>query len=107
MSQPAATRAPLTGAQKRHLRGLAHHLSPIVRVGKEGVTDAVVLATDQALLDHELIKVRLPQVEKESRAEMASALSVRTRSSLAGMTGRVALLYRAHPNQPRVRLPRG
>lgn len=97
---------PLDGRQKRHLRGLAHDLSPVVQVGKEGVSAGVVQATAQALLDHELIKVRLPQVDKEERAEMADALRQRTESQLAGLTGRIAILYRPHPEKPRIRIPR-
>ena len=95
---------PLTGAQHRQLRSLAHHLAPVVQVGKDGVTPAVMSATDAALADHELIKVRLPQVEKTERQAMAEALREGTRAELAGLTGRVAILYRRHPAKPKIRL---
>ncbi|MCA9606841.1 MAG: ribosome assembly RNA-binding protein YhbY [Myxococcales bacterium] len=97
---------PLRGAQKRYLRGLAHHLEPIVQIGKAGITDALVAATDRALTDHELIKVKLPQVEKAERQELAATLEQRSGAELAGLTGRVALLYRRHPNEPTIRLPK-
>lgn len=95
----------LSGRHKRHLRGLAHHLVPVVQVGKEGVSDAVVSATQRALLDHELIKVRLPQVEKSERLAMASVLETRAGAKLAGLQGRVAILYRRHPDRPQIHLP--
>lgn len=104
---PAPPAKPaLSGGQKRHLRSLAHHLEPVVRIGKEGVSPAVVSATDDALTTHELIKVRLPQIGKDERAEMAEVLRAGTRAQIAGMSGRVALLYRRHPERPQIRLPR-
>ncbi len=99
-------KAALTGRQKRHLRALAHHLEPLVQIGKEGVTAPVIAAADQALADHELIKVRLPQIDREERGEMASALERETGASLAGVTGRIAIFYRRHPDKPKITLPR-
>lgn len=96
----------LNGRQKRYLRGLAHHLEPIVQVGKEGVSAAVIAAASQALTDHELIKVRLPQAEREERTEMASSLERETAAALAAVMGRIAILYRRHPDKPSIKLPR-
>ena len=48
----------LTGSQKRYLRGMAHHLDPVVMVGKNGVTKNVLNMTDSALKSHELIKTK-------------------------------------------------
>jgi RNA-binding protein len=99
--------ASLTGKQSRHLRALAHELEPVVLVGKEGATEGVVAATDQALTDHELVKVRLPDVPREERAVIATQLAADTKSALAGTVGRVAILYRRHPSTPKITLPRG
>ena len=49
----------LTGKQKRYLRGLAHHLNPVVYAGKEGVSEAVERKATQELEHHELIKLKL------------------------------------------------
>ena len=49
----------LSGKQRRYLRGLGHHLDAVVHVGKDGLSDGLVVATDAALVQHELIKVRL------------------------------------------------
>lgn len=100
------TRPQLTGAQRRHLKGLAHHLAPVVQVGKAGVSTEVTDATDIALHDHELIKVRLPQVERAERRAMADALRDATGASEVGVVGRVLVLYRRHPEEPKIRLPR-
>ena len=49
----------LTGKQKRELRKMAHHLNPIFQVGKEGVTENMLEGIDQAIVKHELIKVKV------------------------------------------------
>ena len=90
----------LTGAQRHALRGRAHGLEPVVLVGQAGVTDAVVEAVDDALLAHELIKVRLhqPEDKKGSAAELAE----RTSAALCGLIGHTVILYRPHPTRPRI-----
>lgn len=77
-----------------------------MQIGKAGITDALVAATDRALTDHELIKVKLPQVEKAEREALASALEAQTGAALAGLVGRVAILYRRHPDAPTIQLPK-
>jgi RNA-binding protein len=96
----------LSGKQQRHLRALAHGLDPIVIVGKEGASEGVLTATDQALVDHELVKVRLPDLDREERAQIAQQIAEGTQSALAGTIGRIAILYRRHPSEPKINLPR-
>ena len=51
----------LTGKQKRYLRSLGMTLEPVVPIGKDGVTPAVVNSADEAVEKRELIKVRVLQ----------------------------------------------
>ncbi|MDQ3033035.1 MAG: ribosome assembly RNA-binding protein YhbY [Myxococcota bacterium] len=95
----------LNGRQVRHLRALAHHLDPVVIVGKEGASDSVVRAAWQALNDHELIKVKLPQVEKAERQQIAQHLQRALSATNVGEIGRVLVLYRRHPESPKIKLP--
>lgn len=97
---------PLTGRSIRYLRGLGHHLDPIVQIGKEGITDAVVEATRTALLAHELIKVKVLQEAPIDRTEAGAALAERSGSTLAQTLGRTLLLYKRHPSKPKITLPR-
>lgn len=83
----------LTGKQKRKLRALGHHLSVIVQVGDDGVTEGVVKATAQALEDHELIKVKISD-EREGRAVAVKALATQTGAEVAQTLGRTALLFK-------------
>ncbi len=92
----------LTGTQRKRLRGLAHHIEPIVHVGHEGVTDAVVAAARSAMLEHELVKVRLH--EPEDKRAMAVDLATRTLAALCGMVGHTVILYKPHPKRPTIAL---
>ncbi len=95
---------PLTGKQRRQLRALGHHLQPVVQVGHSGVTEAVVAALEQALVDHELVKVRISENAPEPRATAAAALATATSSEVAQVLGRTVLLYRARPEDPKILL---
>ncbi len=48
----------LSTKQKQFLKGLAHHLSPVVMLGGNGLTEGVLAEIDNALNHHELIKVK-------------------------------------------------
>ena len=96
----------LTGKQRRHLRALAHPLKPLVQIGKDGVSDALVAATDQALLDHELIKVKVGEAASLDRHEASEELATKTKSEIAQVLGNTVILYRAHPEKPVIELPR-
>ena len=88
--------AELTGAQKKYLRGLAHHQGPVVQLGKNGLTDAVLKSIDEALEVHELIKVRLGG--SEGKKELSREIADRTDSSWVGLVGHVVTLYRRQPD---------
>jgi RNA-binding protein len=96
----------LTGKQRRYLRSLGHHLEPVVQVGHEGVSEAVVRQTDQQLEVHELIKVRIGEAAPEHRHDSATALAEKTGAVVAQVLGRTALLYRPRKDKPQIVLPR-
>jgi RNA-binding protein len=95
----------LNEKQKRHLRGLGHALKPIILIGSAGATDAVVAETVRALNDHELVKVRVSGMERDARDEALDSLATRTQSDIVGRIGHTAVLYRRHPEKPKILLP--
>jgi RNA-binding protein len=97
--------AELTSKQRQYLRGLAHPLAPIVRVGKAGVTDSVIAETKKSLHSHELIKVRIESDESADRKALAAKLAEAAEAQVAGTVGKVAILYRAREEEPEIKLP--
>lgn len=95
----------LSEKQKRHLRGLGHALKPIILIGSAGATDAVVAETARALNDHELVKARVSGMERDARDAALDSLATRTKSEIVGRIGHTAVLYRRHPEKPKILLP--
>ncbi|NOY13211.1 MAG: ribosome assembly RNA-binding protein YhbY [Deltaproteobacteria bacterium] len=87
----------LTGKQARYLRGLGHHLKPVVFIGKEEVN--VLAAVEEALNAHELIKVKLQDGCLSDRKEVAGELAERSAAAIAQILGRTILLYRPNKEQ--------
>ena len=92
----------LRGRARKALRARAHALRPLVHVGEGGLSEAVVAAVASALLDHELVKVRLrqPEDKKAQAADLARAAG----AHLCGIVGHTVILYRPHPEKPREEL---
>jgi RNA-binding protein len=95
----------LTGKQRRYLRGLGHELKVVVQVGKGGIDAGLISAVTQALLDHELVKIRVADNAELDRHEAADAIAQQTKSEVAQVLGNTVLLYRADPDEPKIALP--
>jgi RNA-binding protein len=104
-SSPAAAPRELSERQRRHLRGLAHPLKPVIRIGNAGLTAAVCAETARALEDHELIKVKAPGGDRAARDELFASLAVDTKSTLVQRIGNVAVLYRPRAQGARILIP--
>ncbi len=96
----------MTPRQVRYLRGLAHHLNPVVQIGQARLTDAVVEKVDEELENHELIKVRVQGAERHELTEAAEVLSARTGATHVQTIGHIVVLYRARKEKPAIRLPK-
>jgi len=86
---------PITQAQRRHLRKLAHHLKPVVIVGNAGLSEGVLGEIDAALAHHELIKVRVNAADREDRQAMIDRIAQATGADWVLSIGHVAVFYRA------------
>ncbi len=94
--------------QKQYLKGLAHELKPVVMVGQRGISPQLLESAEQALLAHELIKVKFVEnKEKPYKQAVTEQLSRETGAWIVGMIGHVSILYRPHPepDRRRIRLP--
>ncbi len=95
----------LTSNQRQYLRGLAHPLEPVVRVGRAGATASVLEETKRSLAAHELIKVRIENDLPAQRRAIASELAHACGADVAGSIGKLAILYRAREEKPEIVLP--
>lgn len=97
----------LTGRSRRHLRGLAHSLKPLVYVGHQGATPGLAAAIDDALASHELIKVKLQENAPIDQRTLALWIHATTGAQVAQIIGRTCVAYRPDAEKPRIKLPRG
>ena len=86
----------LSNKQISKLKSLAQRLEPVVYVGKAGVTDELLAAIEQALGDHELIKIKFAEF-KEEKKTLAPLLAEKTASHLIMRVGNVMVLHRPKP----------
>lgn len=98
---------PLKEKQKKHLRSLGHSLKPVVLIGNNGLTEGVMNEIDVSLLAHELIKVRVQGADRDEKHEMIGQICEGCSAELVQAIGHIALIYRPHPDKPRIELPRG
>jgi RNA-binding protein len=95
----------LSEKQKKHLRRLAHSLSPIVMLGNAGLTDGVVNELDRALSDHELVKVSARVGARDARDAALDSLAARTSAAVVQRIGHVGVFYRPRPELPKILIP--
>ena len=95
---------PLSEKQIRHLKSLAHHLKPVVRVGQHGLRDSVLAELEGALDVHELVKVKIV-AEKAGRFEIIGQLIEASGAELVQHIGQIAVLFRRNTQKPKVVLP--
>ncbi|MEO5621957.1 MAG: ribosome assembly RNA-binding protein YhbY [Dokdonella sp.] len=101
-----APKGPLTTSQKRYLRGLAHDLKPVILIGHKGVTPAVLGELEIALAHHELIKIKLGDDDRHSRAASVEEIRASSGAEIVQTIGRVACLFRFNPERAQFTLPK-
>mgnify|MGYP006432797855 FL=1 len=96
----------LTSKQRAHLRSLAHGQDPLIHIGKEGLTDAVEQAIEEAFNTRELVTLRVLDNAPRDVRDLAEAVAGAIDGVLVVETrGGTALLYRPHPDEPEISLP--
>lgn len=88
----------ITDELRKKLKSEAHHLKPVIMIGKNGLTESLVKAVDRALREHELIKVKFLGM-KEEKHEASAFIAESTSSDLIGITGNIAILYRKNDDE--------
>ena len=96
----------LTNTQRQYLRRLAHELKPVVQIGKQGLTEQALASIDRTIGARELIKIKFLGFQ-DQRQELSETIAEQLNSTLIGVVGNVAILYREQPDpeKRRVELP--
>jgi RNA-binding protein len=101
----STTTHPLSQKHKKHLRGLAHALTPVCWLGSAGVTPAFLTELEATLSHHELIKLMITAPNRTDRDTSIDSITAHTGASLIARIGNVAVLYRPCPTGARLVLP--
>ena len=83
----------LTSKQRKYLRSAAHHIDPVVLIGKNGFYDGASFAIDKALNIHELIKIKFREF-KDERINIGKQISKELSCNIVGRLGNTIILYR-------------
>lgn len=94
----------LNAKQRSYLRGLAHHLNPLVQMGKAGLTPAILKEIDRNLSDHELIKVRIACDDRQELASLTQLIASEHNAAIVQVIGHIAIFYRP-AEEPKISLP--
>ena len=102
----AMSTEPLTSKQRAHLRSLANRLKPVVYVGSDGVTPALLGSVAEAFNTRELLKVKLQEGAPLKARDAGDAIAEGIAGAHVAQTiGRTVVLFRRHPDAPEIKLP--
>ena len=96
----------LTNKQKSYLSGQAHHLKPVVMVGHKGISESLSKEIDANLTAHELIKIKFNESVADERQTLSEGIAATAGAELIALRGHVLILFRAHPEKPKYKLPK-
>lgn len=94
----------LSTEQRKFLKAQAHDLKPVVMIGAQGLSEAVVQEAERAIAAHELIKVRVLGDDRDAREAYLAQLCQALDAAPVQHIGKLLLLYRPAA-KPKLQLP--
>ena len=97
----------LTSSHRSYLCSQAHHLDPIVLIGKNGITDGTIESVNKTLATREIIKIKFREYNKDEKKSLSHQLAESTESHIVGTIGHTVILFRQNPDPEKqnIRLP--
>lgn len=95
--------SPLSPAARRELKAKAHALVPVVMIGDQGLTAAVIREIDRNLKAHELIKVRVFSDERDQRATWLTEICTALNAAPVQHIGKIIVIWRENPELTKAR----
>ncbi|WP_187359965.1 YhbY family RNA-binding protein [Chitinolyticbacter meiyuanensis] len=97
----------LSPVERQYLRGLAHGLNPVVMIGNNGLTEAVIREIAVNLDAHQLIKIRVLGDDRELRQQYLEQICNELGAAPVQHLGKLLIIYRASStDKPRITLPK-
>jgi RNA-binding protein len=96
---------PLSKKQIKFLRAKCHDLKAVIMLGQKGLTDEVLSELDNALVHHELVKIKLSVDDRDARKQMIADICDKTHSQEIQSIGKTLSVYRVNPDKAVIALP--
>jgi RNA-binding protein len=96
----------LTISQQRYLRGLAHDKKPVVMIGANGLSTAVLNELLLALEHHELLKVKVSVGDRDARDTLIDEMCHKAQAILVQRVGNIAILFKQREKDSKIVLPK-
>ncbi len=90
----------LNSKKRAYLRKIAHDMTPLVRVGKDGFSENIITSICEVIEKRELIKVKILQNAEVDKKELALQLAEKSGCEIVGITGRIIILYKENKDYP-------
>lgn len=90
----------MTVAERNQYRALAHHLKPVVLIGEQGLTEAVLGEIETHLQAHQLIKIRINEPERNLRSNHYKEICTQLQAEPIHHIGKTVTIYRRNPLKP-------
>ena len=87
----------ISSSQRSFLRSKAHHLEPVVIIGKHGITDGTIESIDRVLEKRELIKIKFREF-KDEKLSLSEKIVELTNSQVVGVIGHTVIIFRQNPD---------
>jgi len=87
----------LSSSQRSYLRSQAHHLEPVVLIGKHGITDGAIESIDRVLEARELIKIKFREF-KDEKLSMSEKITELSNAQIVGVIGHTVIIFRQNPD---------
>ena len=87
----------LSSSERKYLRSQAHHLEPVVLIGKHGITDGTIESINRVLEARELIKIKFREF-KDKKLSLSEKIAELTNSQVVGVIGHTVIIFRQNPD---------
>lgn len=84
----------ITTKFKQQLKAKAHRLKPIIFIGNKGLSQSVINEINRGLEDHELIKIRIQETDRELRRELFNEICLAVEAHPVQLIGSIGVIYK-------------